>query len=222
MHVFRLKDNQCEFNRLERLVNKNLRTALGFRQSNPINILIAEVKKAPLDLRFSFLLSTFMIRCLPQKQTLVLNSFNYLEMAANLSAKRKQALVSIFFCRIILSTLGPLLFTDSSKSGDCASVRTSVFSAELNLCIQHKLPPEHRPKFRVPYQDFQIKEQMHTTGTTPPGADFMMNLSKGKRSLRSPGFGLFLYVIAIHFDNMSLAVYQLLTESQETETIEIG
>jgi len=36
----------------------------------------------------------------------------------------------------------------------------------------------------------QRKEQMHTTGTTPPGADFMMNLSKGKRSLRSPGFGL--------------------------------
>jgi len=99
MHVFRLKDNQCEFNRLERLVNKNLRTALGFRQSNPINILIAEVKKAPLDLRFSFLLSTFMIRCLPQKQTLVLNSFNYLEMVANLSAKRKQALVSIFCLR---------------------------------------------------------------------------------------------------------------------------
>lgn len=43
---------------------------------------------------------------------------------------------------------------------------------------------------------------------------------KLKRSLDTKSVHIFLYVIAIHFDNMSLSVYQLLTESQETETIE--
>lgn len=43
---------------------------------------------------------------------------------------------------------------------------------------------------------------------------------KLKRSLETKSAHIFLYVIAIHFDNTSLAVYQLLTESQETETIE--
>ena len=60
-HVFRLKDTQREFNQLERLLNKNLRTALGFRQSIPINVLKVEIKEAPLDLKFSFLLSRFMM-----------------------------------------------------------------------------------------------------------------------------------------------------------------
>jgi len=43
---------------------------------------------------------------------------------------------------------------------------------------------------------------------------------KLKRSLETKSAHIFLYVIVIHFDNTSLAVYQMLTESQETETIE--
>lgn len=45
-------------------------------------------------------------------------------------------------------------------------------------------------------------------------------VKKVKRPLDKKSAHIFLYVIAIHFDNTSLAVYQLLTESQETETIE--
>lgn len=45
-------------------------------------------------------------------------------------------------------------------------------------------------------------------------------VKKLKRSLETKSAHIFLYIMAIHFDNTSLAIYQLLTESQETETIE--
>jgi len=64
-YIFRLKDNQRKFNRFERLVKKNLRTALEFRQSTTINILMVETKETPLDLRSFFLLFRFKIRRMP-------------------------------------------------------------------------------------------------------------------------------------------------------------
>jgi len=51
--IFKLKNNQAEFQQLERLINKNLRTALKL-MFTPINMLIAEAKEPLLSLRYSY------------------------------------------------------------------------------------------------------------------------------------------------------------------------
>ncbi|KYN17866.1 hypothetical protein ALC57_09859 [Trachymyrmex cornetzi] len=52
--VLQLRNNQSIFLKLQRLQYKALRIAGGYRASTPINILFAELKEAPLNIRFSY------------------------------------------------------------------------------------------------------------------------------------------------------------------------
>ncbi|XP_018360118.1 PREDICTED: uncharacterized protein LOC108759265 [Trachymyrmex cornetzi] len=91
--IFKLKGNQCEFQQLERLVNRNMRIALGYRKSTAINVLMAEAKETPLNLRFDLMSSRFIFRTMMNSTTL--QSFKYVENVSYSPTRRSQALNSI-------------------------------------------------------------------------------------------------------------------------------
>ena len=80
--VFKLKGNKTEFLQLERLVNRNLRLALGYRLSTPISVIMAEAKETPLNIRFGYMTSKFIYKAFSRKNSPVLHSFESLEQAA--------------------------------------------------------------------------------------------------------------------------------------------
>ncbi|KYN21948.1 hypothetical protein ALC57_05686 [Trachymyrmex cornetzi] len=93
--IFKLKGNQCEFQQLERLVNRNMRLALGYRKSTPINVLMAEAKETPLSLRFDLMSSRFIFRSMSKGNSTTLQSFKYVENVSYSPIRRSQALNSI-------------------------------------------------------------------------------------------------------------------------------
>ncbi|KYQ48578.1 hypothetical protein ALC60_12371 [Trachymyrmex zeteki] len=80
---------------LERLVNKNLRLALGYRLSTPINVIMAEAKETPLQLRFGYMTSKFIYRIFSKKNSPVLHSFEYLEQVTYSAPRRQQVLATV-------------------------------------------------------------------------------------------------------------------------------
>ncbi|KYN16341.1 Ribonuclease H1 [Trachymyrmex cornetzi] len=93
--IFKLKGNQCEFQQLERLVNRNMRITLGYRKSTPINVLMAEAKETPLNLKFDLMSSRFIFRTMSKMNFTTLQSFKYVENISYSPTRRSQALNSI-------------------------------------------------------------------------------------------------------------------------------
>jgi len=54
--------SHSHFKKLEQIQFKVLRLALGFRKSTPTNILLAEAVEWPLNIRFSYLTSRYLLR----------------------------------------------------------------------------------------------------------------------------------------------------------------
>ncbi|KAG5329018.1 NOB1 protein, partial [Acromyrmex heyeri] len=93
--VFKLKGNKTEFLQLERLVNRNLRLALGYRLSTPINVIMAEAKETPLNIRFGYMTSKFIYKAFSRKNSPVLHSFESLKQAAYSHSRKQRALATV-------------------------------------------------------------------------------------------------------------------------------
>jgi len=66
--------------------------ALGFRQSTPINALLAKARSSrepPLNLRFSMLTSRYIYRSLARNSSLVVRSFRRLDISSKFSLRKK-------------------------------------------------------------------------------------------------------------------------------------
>ncbi|KYN28025.1 hypothetical protein ALC57_02565 [Trachymyrmex cornetzi] len=75
-------NNSRIFLKLERLQYKAIRTALGYRQSTPINVMLCEARELPLKLRFSLLNEIFVLKCLSKKNHPVISNLERLEQAS--------------------------------------------------------------------------------------------------------------------------------------------
>jgi len=67
-----------------------LRSALGLRQSAPINILLAESCEPPLESRFALLSSRYVYRSFARNSSLVVRSFRRLEIESTYSSRTKR------------------------------------------------------------------------------------------------------------------------------------
>lgn len=61
-HITRFHNNSNLISRLQKLQNKVLRSALGFRCSTPINVILDEAKEPPFTYRFSLLTTRYLIK----------------------------------------------------------------------------------------------------------------------------------------------------------------
>ena len=60
-HIFTFKNYKL-FDRLEKIRNRALRLAIGYRTSTPINVMLSESCEPPLKFRFSFLAKKYLTR----------------------------------------------------------------------------------------------------------------------------------------------------------------
>ncbi|XP_011049768.1 PREDICTED: uncharacterized protein LOC105143270 [Acromyrmex echinatior] len=139
--VFKLKGNKTEFLQLERLVNRNLRLAFGFRLSTPISVIMAEAKETPLNIRFGYMTSKFIYKAFSRKNSPVLYSFESLEQAAYSPSRRQRALAVPAF-KNYNHNRGPIIYTDGSKTVRKDRVGFTIYSPDLNVAFKFKLPPE--------------------------------------------------------------------------------
>ena len=93
--MFKLKGNKTEFLQLERLVNRNLSLALGYRLSTPISVIMAEAKETPLNIKFGYMISKFIYKAFSRKNSPVLHSFESLEQAAYSPSRRQRTLATV-------------------------------------------------------------------------------------------------------------------------------
>jgi len=81
--IFNLnKKNRSLLLKLYRQQYRIIKAALGLRQSTPINILLCEAREPPLNLRFIYLTSKFILKNLARKSNLVIRSLYMLKMEA--------------------------------------------------------------------------------------------------------------------------------------------
>jgi len=80
--IFNLNKNRSLLYKLYRQQYRIIRAALGLRQSTPINILFCESREPPLNLRFTYLTSKFILKNLARKSNLVIRSLYMLKMEA--------------------------------------------------------------------------------------------------------------------------------------------
>jgi len=95
--VLKLHRNRTLFLKVQRQQYRIIRSALGLRQSTPINVLLAEACEPPLELRFALLSSRYMYKCFARSSSLIIRSFRRLEIesAYSLRLKRIQLLRSV-------------------------------------------------------------------------------------------------------------------------------
>jgi len=88
--ILKLHRNRSLFLKIQRQQYRIIRTALGLRQSTPINVLLAESCEPPLELRFAFLSSRYVFKCLSMNQSLVVRSFRQLEIESLDSTRQRR------------------------------------------------------------------------------------------------------------------------------------
>jgi len=88
--IFPLYRNRVLFLKLQRQQFRIIRAALGLRQSTPINILLAEAREPPLNLRFSTLTSRYVFRSLARNDSLVVRSLRRLDISSRSSSRLKR------------------------------------------------------------------------------------------------------------------------------------
>jgi len=86
--IFSLNKNRSLLLKLYRLQYRIIRAALGLRQSTPINVLLCEARESPLNLRFIYLTSKFILKNLARKSNLVIRSLYMLRMEAKTQSAR--------------------------------------------------------------------------------------------------------------------------------------
>jgi len=122
--VLPLHRNRSLFLKLQRQQFRIIRVALGppFRQSTPINVLLAEAREPPLNLRFSMLTSRFIFRSLARNSNLIVCSFRRLNITSGSSSRKKRIqlikaspsfkpyILQNYAVEIMFRSITPLLF----------------------------------------------------------------------------------------------------------------
>jgi len=85
---FNLNKNRSSFLRLQRLQFRIIRAALGLRQSTPINILLCEAREPPLNNRFSYLTSKYVLKSLARKSNPAIRCLRRLESEARTQPRK--------------------------------------------------------------------------------------------------------------------------------------
>jgi len=99
--ILKLHRNRSLFLKVQRQQYRIIRTALGLRQSTPINILLAESCEPPLELRFAMLSSSYIYKSFARSSSLIARSFRRLKIESTHSSrsKRIQLLQNVPFFR---------------------------------------------------------------------------------------------------------------------------
>jgi len=118
-----LHRNRSLFLKIQRQQYRIIRSALGLRQSTPINILLTESCEPPLELRFALLSSRYVYKCFSRSSSLIARSFRQLEITSAYSSRpqRIQLLRNI-------PTFRPFILQKSSLSVIHRSVTPPLFS----------------------------------------------------------------------------------------------
>jgi len=85
--VLKLHRNRSLFFKVQRQQYRIIRSALGFRQFTPINILLAKSCEPPLELRFALLSSRYVYKCFARSSSLVVRSLRRLEIESAYSSR---------------------------------------------------------------------------------------------------------------------------------------
>jgi len=88
--VLKLHRNKSLFLKVQRQQYRIIRTALGLRQSTPINILLAESCEPPLELRFAMLASRYIYKTFARSSSLIARSYRRLEIESIYSSRSKR------------------------------------------------------------------------------------------------------------------------------------
>jgi len=86
--IFNLYKNRSLFLRLQRQQFRIIRAALGLRRSTPINILLSEACEPPLNNRFSYLTSKYILKSLARKSNEVIRGLRHLRSEARSQSKK--------------------------------------------------------------------------------------------------------------------------------------
>jgi len=95
--IFNLNKNRSLLLKLYRQQYRIIRAALGLRQSTPINVLLCEAREPPLNLRFIYLTSKFILKNLARKSNLVIRSLYMLNMEARTQFARNYLIKNVPF-----------------------------------------------------------------------------------------------------------------------------
>jgi len=85
--VLSLHRNRTLFRKIQKQRYRIIRAAMDFRQSAPINILLAEACEPPLGLRFSMLTSRYIFKSCARNSSLVICSLQRLNIASKHSSR---------------------------------------------------------------------------------------------------------------------------------------
>jgi len=78
------------FLKIQRQQFRIIKTALGLRQSTPLNILLAESCEPPLEFRFALLSSRYIFKCFARNLSLIIRNFRRLEIESSYSSRQKR------------------------------------------------------------------------------------------------------------------------------------
>lgn len=105
--ILKLNGNKSLFSKLQRAQYRILRNALGFRCSTPINVILEEAKEPPLNFRFSYTTSKYLIKQLSLKFNPVIHSYNLLQESLTSVKKISAAKLNIPSLHIFNKLLDP-------------------------------------------------------------------------------------------------------------------
>jgi len=94
-HIFKFNLNKTIFTKLERLQYRAIRTALGYRISTPINVMLFESREISLKIRFVFLMHKYIIKSLARKLNPVIESLERLKISSLNKSTRIKLLRSL-------------------------------------------------------------------------------------------------------------------------------
>jgi len=106
--IFRYCRNKTIWSKFERLQYRAIRTAMRYRISTSINIILYEAREIPFKFRFNYLSKKFLIKCFSRKLNPVISCLDALKSAAMSRTNRitllrsfpifKTSIFSIFVC----------------------------------------------------------------------------------------------------------------------------
>ncbi|XP_011858585.1 PREDICTED: LOW QUALITY PROTEIN: RNA-directed DNA polymerase from mobile element jockey-like [Vollenhovia emeryi] len=136
------RENLTRLGVLLRLRNRALRSAMGYRKSTPINVLLSETKEPPLHARLDLLNIRFLYRNLTRSDGLLANSLE--ETGARLSCYKERTwiLQNNPIMRTYIKIREDLTDIDGSRTEgpDRNLVGAGIFSPELQQHISQRLP----------------------------------------------------------------------------------
>lgn len=139
--IFNFKGNFSVFSKIQRLQNKALRTAYGYRCSTPINIMQCEAIESPLRARIAMLSRKYIYKCLAIPNSMVTSQLKDLKLSAlavphkrRVSTLKKFPLLSYY---ISLEYTKQAMFQSDRFPGLCMDRQATMYMPEINTSL-HK------------------------------------------------------------------------------------